>query len=154
MGGGAVPPRRLSGRSPPGRGGFGVVTAVAEVAGYYLTAAVRDFGVSAWWVAVWAVAGLVAGVVFGLAGHSWRTATGRERGLGAALLVAVWACEAVVTYGVVLGYLDDAAVLGAVAVLLFVLLGRRGRQHVAVLVWRVPAPVVGVAGMLTLHALL
>lgn len=134
--------------------GFGIVTAVAEVAGYHLTAAVRDFGISPYWVAVWAVAGLAAGVVFGLAGHSWRTATGHERGLGAALLVAVWACEAVVTYGVVLGYLDDAAVFGAVAVLLFVLLGRRERQHAAVLAWLAPALVVGVAGMLTLHALL
>lgn len=134
--------------------GLGVVTAIAEVAGYYLIAAVRGFGISPWWVAVWAVAGLAAGVVFGLAGHSWRTATGRERGLGAALLVAVWACEAVVTYGVVLGYLDNAVVFGAVAVLLLLLLGRRGRQHAAVLVWLVPALVVGVAGMLALHAML
>jgi hypothetical protein len=45
-----------------------------------------------------------------------------------------------------------AAVLGAVAVLLFASLGRRGHQHAAVLAWLVPAVLLGVAGMLALHA--
>jgi hypothetical protein len=66
--------------------------------------------------------------------------------------VEVWACEAVVTHGVVLGYLDDAAVFGAVAVLLFVLLGRRGAPARRRRVWLLPALAAGVACMLALHA--
>jgi hypothetical protein len=54
----------------------------------------------------------------------------------------------------VLGYADDAVVFGAVAVLLFALLGRRGRHHAAVLAWLAPAVLLGVAGMLALHTLL
>jgi Family of unknown function (DUF6518) len=142
------------GRSRGSAAVLGVAACVASVAGYHLLSALRGFGVNPPVVAIWAVAGVLAGVVFGLAGHSWRTAAGRERGLGAALLVAVWVCEAVVTYGVVLGYADDAVVFGTVAVLLFALLGRRGRQHAAVLAWLAPAVLLGVAGMLALHTLL
>ncbi len=131
----------------------GVVAAVAQVAGYYGTAALRGYAWSASYVSLWAAAAVLAGVVFGLAGHSWRSATGRERGLGAALLVAVWACEAVVTFGIVLGYVDDAVVFGVVAVLLFALLGRRGHQYAAVGAWSVPALALGVGGLLGLHAL-
>lgn len=133
---------------------LGVTACLASVFGYYLISALRGFGVNPTMVVIWSVAALVAGLVFGLAGHSWTTETGRERGLGAALLVAVWACESVVTYGVVLGYADDAVVFGAVAVLLLVLLGRRGRQHTAVLAWLVPAVLVGILGMFAVHALL
>ncbi len=126
---------------------LGVLTCVAEVAGYYVTAALRGFGVGWAPVLLWVAAGLVAGIVFGLAGHSWRTTVGRERGLGAALLVAVWACEAVVTY------VGHAVVFGAVAVLLLVLLGRSRGQLTAVLRWLVPAVGLGVAGLLGLQAL-
>ncbi len=142
-----------TGRGRRSAAALGVLGCVAEVAGYYLTAALRGFGVGWGPVLLWVVAGLVAGVAFGLAGHSWRTAVGRERGLGAALLVAVWACEAVVTYGVALGYAGSAVVFGAVAVLLLVLLGRFRRQLTAVLRWLVPAVGLGVAGLLGLHAL-
>jgi hypothetical protein len=133
---------------------LGVAAAVAQVAGYYLTAGLRGFGVDLLNVSVWAVAALIAGVVFGIAGHSWARGTGRERGLGAALVVAVWACEAVVSYGIVLGYVDDAVAFSVIAIVLFVLLGRRGGRHAAVLGWLVPALVSGVAGMLFLHAVL
>lgn len=141
-------------RSRRAAAGLGVLTGVAEVAGYYLTAALRGFAVSPTFVAVWAVAGILAGIVFGIAGHSWRTGSGRERGAGAALLVAAWACEALVTFGVVLGYLDDAVVFGVVAVLLFLVLGRHRRQHAAVAAWLVPGLVLGVLGTLAVHAVL
>ncbi len=142
---------RASGRGPAAA--VGVVAALAQVVGYYGTAALRDYEGSAFFVALWAAAAVLAGVVFGMAGHSWRSATGRERGLGAALLVAVWACEAVVTFGVVLGYVDDAVVSGVVAVLLFALLARRGHQYAATGAWLVPALALGVGGLTVLHAL-
>ncbi len=112
-----------------------------------------DHAGSALYVSSWAAAAVLAGIVFGVAGHSWRSAAGGERGVGAALLVAVWACEAVVTYGVVLGYVDDAVVFGVVAVLLFVLLGRRGHQYAAAGAWLVPALALGVGGLTALRAL-
>lgn len=132
---------------------LGTAACLASVAGYYLVSALRGFGVNPTTVLIWSLAALIAGSVFGLAGHHWATARARTRGLGAALLVAVWASEAVVTYGVVLGYVDDAVVFGAIAVLLFMLLGRRDRQHAAILAWLVPAVMLGAAGTLTLHAI-
>jgi Family of unknown function (DUF6518) len=134
-------------------GTLGILTCVAEVLGYYAAAAVRGFGVNPPTVAVWVAAGIAGGLVFGLAGHSWRTGTGRERGLGVALLVAVWLCEALVTFAIVLGYDDNAVVFAVAAVLLWLLLGMRGRQHLPALAWLVPAAGLGIAGMLALHAL-
>ena len=140
-----------------GRRSAGVVgglTCVAEVVGYYAVAAARGFGVNPPTVAVWLVAGVLGGLVFGLAGHSWRTAIGRERGLGMALLVAVWLSEALVSYAIVLGYVDDAVVFGVMAAVLWVLLGLLGRQHVPAHRWLVPAAALGIAGMLAVHAAL
>jgi hypothetical protein len=133
---------------------LGLLACLAEVAGYYVAAALRGFAISPLFAGVWVAAAIVAGPVFGLGGHSWRTAAGRESGLGAALLVAVWACEATVTYAVVLGYFADAAVFGAIAVGLFAVLGLRGNQHLAVLAWLLPALLLGASGMLVLHTLL
>jgi len=142
-----------------GRGRFsapvlGLITCVGEVAGYYLTAAARGFGVNPSMVALWVVAGVVGGLVFGLAGRSWRAASGRERGLGAALLIAAWWCEAIVTYGIHLGYFDDAVVFAVVGAALGFGLGRHARQHVAIAAWLVPALALGVGGELALWQVL
>jgi hypothetical protein len=104
-----------AGRGRPSALGLGLLTCLSEVAGYYVTAAARGFGINSFTAGLWVVAALAGGPVFGLAGRSWRCATGRERGLGAALLVAVWLCEAIITCAVVLGYLDDAVVFAVVA---------------------------------------
>lgn len=124
----------------------GLLACAAEVAGYYLVADLRGFGVGAASVAVWAVSGVVGGPVFGWAGRLWRTAEGRWRGLGPALFAACWLAEAVVTYAVVLRYWGDAAVFAGVAAVLVVLLGRVGGQTRAVLRWLPAAALVGAAG--------
>jgi hypothetical protein len=133
---------------------LGLIACVGEVAGYYVTAAARGFGINPSMVGLWVVAGVVGGLVFGLAGRSWRSATGRERGLGAALLIAVWWCEAIVTYGVELGYLDDAVVFAVVGAGLGIGLGRHDRQHAAIAAWLAPALVLGVGGELALWQVL
>lgn len=132
----------------------GLLACAAEVAGYYLVADLRGFAVGASSVAVWVVSGVVGGPVFGWAGRMWRTAEGRWRGLGPALLAACWLAEAVVTYAVALGYGGDAAVFAVVAAVLVVLLGRVGGQTRAVLRWLPAAAVVGAAGFATVHLLL
>ena len=132
----------------------GLIACAGEVAGYYLVADLRGFGVGASSVAVWAVSGVVGGPVFGWAGRLWRTAAGRRRGLGPALLVGCWLAEAVVTYAVALRYRGDAAVFAAVAALLVVLLGRAGGQTRALLRWLPAAAVVGAAGFAAVHLLL
>lgn len=129
----------------------GLVACAGEVAGYYLVADLRGFAVGASSVAVWAVSGVVGGPVFGWAGRLWRTAVGRWRGLGPALLVGCWLAEAVVTYAVVLRYGDDAAVFAVVAALLVVLLGRPGGQTGALLRWLPAAAAVGAAGFAAVH---
>jgi len=129
----------------------GLVACVGQVAGYYLVADLRGFGVGAASVAVWAVSGVVGGPVFGWAGRLWRTATGTWRGLGPALLAGCWLAEAVVTYAVVLRYGDDAAVFAVVAAVLVLLLGRAGGQTRALLRWLPAAAVVGAAGFAAVH---
>ena len=132
----------------------GVLACTAQVAGYYLVSAARGFGVAPAPVAVWLVAGVVGGAVLGLAGRSWRTGEGRERGLGLAVLVAAWLAEAVVLFGVVLGHPGQAAVAGGVGVLLLLVLGSHRRQHLAAARWLLPAVAAGALGFGVLLALL
>lgn len=140
-------------RTWPRTAAAGLLTCVAEVAGYYATASLRGFGVGTTTL-VWLAVALLAGPLFGIAGRLWWTARGRLRGLGAALLVAAWGCEAAVTYGWVLHRTGDAVVFAATAVLLLGVLGLRGRQHAAVLTWLLLALPLGVGGELALHAVL
>jgi Family of unknown function (DUF6518) len=133
---------------------LGLLACVAQVPGYYLASDLRGFGVSTAMVGVWVVAGVLGGPLLGWAGRSWRTATGRLRGAGPALVVGAWASEAVVTHGFVLGYGDHAAVFGAVSVLLAVVLGVAGRQLRALLAWLPVACLLGAAGFAVLHAVL
>lgn len=149
---------------------LGVLACALQVVGYYATAAARGFGVNPGTVGFWLVCALVGGAVAGAAGWSWwrsgepaaatgSTATvagavhGRERGLGAALLVAAWLAEALVSYGYVLGYVDDAVTFAVVGLLAAVLLTRRGPQARAVLRWLAPALAAGCVGFAALHAL-
>uniref|UniRef100_UPI001E30791F DUF6518 family protein n=1 Tax=Cellulomonas hominis TaxID=156981 RepID=UPI001E30791F len=132
----------------------GLVACAAEVAGYYLVADLRGFAVGASSVAVWVVAGVVGGPVFGWAGRLWRTGTGRWRGLDPALLVGCWLAEAVVTYAVALRYWGDAAVFTAVAALLVPALGRVGAQTRDLLRWLPAAAAVGAAGFAAVHLVL
>ncbi len=130
----------------------GVLACVGEVAGYYATAELRGFPAGAGAVILWAGAGLVGGPLLGWAGRQWRVGTGPLRGLGAGLLVGCWLAEALVTYLLVLRYVDDAAVFAGVAAVLVVVLGRTGRQTRAVLAWSAAATLAGAAGFVTLHS--
>lgn len=132
----------------------GLLACAGEVAGYYLTADLRGFGVGAAAVATWVVSGVVGGPVFGWAGRLWRTAEGRWRGLGPALLAGCWLAEAAVTYAGVLGYWDDAAVFAAAAALLVLVLGRAGAQTRDLVRWLPATVAVGAAGFATVHLVL
>ncbi len=123
---------------------IGMAATLLEVVGYYVTAELRGFAGNPQLVAMWTVCAIVGGPVFGAAGHAWRR--GRPRGVGAAALVAVWACEAALTYQVVLGYTSTAALFGVIALVLAVGLGWHRAQHKSLAVWLAPALVLGVAG--------
>jgi hypothetical protein len=129
----------------------GLLVCAGEVAGYYVAAELRGFGVGTAAVAMWVVAGVVGGPLFGWAGRQWRTGEGRWRGVGAALLVGCWLAEALVTYGLVLRYGDDAVVFAGIGVLLAVVLSRQGRQGRALLRWTPAALAAGVVGFLVLQ---
>ncbi len=132
----------------------GLLACVGEVAGYYLVAHLRGFGVSSAFLLTWAVAAVIGGPLFGWAGRAWRSASGRLRGVGPALLVGCWVSEAVVTYLVVLHYGGDAAVFGGVAVVLATVLGVVGRQLRSLLTWLPVAALLGAAGFAALHAVI
>ena len=118
--------------SSPARG---VATAVAAllalVAGYYVTADLRGFGVSSTSVGSWVATAALVGLPLG-AGAVWsRTAPGRRRVLGALVLPALLVAEA--AYGVlVVGSTTSPAYWlgeGVVGVALAWLLLARGPRH-------------------------
>ena len=126
----------------------GVAATMMQVVAYYVTADLRGFGVSMTYVVLWTVCAVVGGPIFGAAGHAWRRAA--PAGVGAALLVAAYASEAVVLYHFQLGYSATAWLFLSIAVLLAVGLGRHRHQYPALARWVVPAFVAGAAG----HAVL
>jgi hypothetical protein len=116
----------------------GLMTCVFELAGYYVASAVRGYYASDGGHAIllfWTGCALVGGPVFGVAGRLWWQASGRFRGLGAAVLGAAFLAEAVVSYGYRLHYTSSAILFAAIGVALLGLLGLRGRQYVPMAGW-------------------
>ncbi len=122
----------------------GVAATTLQVVAYYVTSDVRGFGVSMSYVMLWSACAVVGGPVFGAAGHVWRRAA--PAGLGAALLVAAYASEAVVLYHFQLGYTSAAWLFGVIALLLALGLGRHRSQYPALARWVLPTFIAGVAG--------
>jgi hypothetical protein len=140
----------------------GVVVCFGEVAGYYLTSALRDFGVNPAMVVMWAAAGVLGGPVLGAAGWSWRRARSlRAATLGAALLGGVFLAEGVVTYGVYLRYTGDAVVFCVLGAVLAAVLGAtasaaraadaRARGVRTTAAWLLLVLPLGAAGEVLLH---
>jgi Family of unknown function (DUF6518) len=69
-----------------------------QLAGYTATAQLRSFPSGDSIVLFWSACAIVAGPVFGLAGHLWRTGPDALRGLGAATLAAAFIAEGAWTY--------------------------------------------------------
>ena len=130
----------------------GLAATALQVVAYYVTADLRGFGVATGYVVMWSLCAFVGGPVFGAAGHTWWRAS--PAGVGAALLVAAYASEAVVVYAVRLGYDSSAWLFGAIALLLAVALGWHRRQYRALARWLLPAFVAVVAGHATLGLVL
>jgi hypothetical protein len=126
----------------------GAVATGMQVVGYYVTADLRGFGVSAAYVALWSACAVVGGPLFGAAGQMWRR--GAVPGLGVAAIVAAYAGEAVVAYQLRLGYTSTAVLFLVVAAVLAVALGSHRRQHGGLLRWLPPALALGAAGHLLL----
>lgn len=122
----------------------GVAATVLQVVAYYVTADLRGFGVSTTYVVLWSLCAVVGGPTFGAAGHAWWRAA--PAGVGAALLVAAYASEALVVYHFRLGYSATAWLFGAIALLLAVGLGGHRSQYIALARWLLPAFIAGVAG--------
>ena len=122
----------------------GVAATMLQVVAYYVTADLRGFGVSMTYVILWSVCAVVGGPTFGAAAHVWWRVA--PAGLGAALLVAAYASEAVVAYHFRLGYSATAWLFGAIALLLAVGLGWHRRQYAALARWLVPSFVAGAVG--------
>ncbi len=130
----------------------GIAATLLQVVAYYVTADLRGFGVSMTYVVVWSLCAVMGGPIFGAAGHTWRRAS--PAGVGAALLVAAYASEALVAYQFRLGYTATAWLFGAIAFLLAVGLGRHRSQYSALARWVVPTIIAGVAGHVALGLVL
>lgn len=130
----------------------GVAATVLQVVAYYVTADLRGFGVSMTYVVLWSLCAVVGGPIFGAAGHAWWRAA--PAGVGAALLVAAYASEAVVAYQFRLGYSSTAWLFGAIALLLALGLGRHRSQYPAFARWLLPAFIAGVLGHVALGLVL
>lgn len=116
----------------------GVMTCVFELAGYYVTSAVRGYYASDGGHTIllfWTGCAVVGGPAFGAAGRLWWQASGRLRGLGAAVLGAAFLAEAAVSYGWRLHYTSSVVLFATIGVALLALLGLRERQYAHIGRW-------------------
>lgn len=123
---------------------IGMAATFVQVVGYYVTAEVRGFDANLDYVLLWSACAVLGGPLFGAAGHLWRRAA--PAGVGASLLAATYAAEAVVSYGWRLGYTSSAVLFGAIALGLALGLGWHRGQLLATARWAGPALVAGFAG--------
>ena len=129
----------------------GAVATLLQVVGYYVTAELRGYDAGLTYVVVWTVCAVVGGPVFGAAGYAWRAAS--PVGLGAALLVAAYASEAVVAYQLRLGYTSTTVFFLVIALVLAIVLPLHRRQHLGFAKWLAPALAAGALGHLLLGVL-
>lgn len=124
----------------------GVVTLLAALVGYFVTAAVANAPISVSTVSIWVGTAVVGGPVFGLAGR-WRgSATGSRPVVGVALLGAVYVAEGAWTLLVVPHMALAGWVSIVVGVALTIVLVPDRREIPRALVLLVPFALVGVAG--------
>ncbi|MEH3078161.1 MAG: DUF6518 family protein [Quadrisphaera sp.] len=146
----------------------GLLVCLGEVAGYYVTSALRGFGVNPAWVLLWSATAVVGGPGLAVAGWWWRRAASlRLAALGAALLGGVFLTEGAVSYAYYLGYVGDAVVFCVLGTLLVAVLGAtaaaargsrawspRARGVGAAAAWLLLVLPLGAAGEVVLHSLL
>jgi hypothetical protein len=113
----------------------GLTTGLAELIGYYATAAARGYTPGGAIVVFWALCALVGGPVFGWAGWEWWNGGGRNQALGASVLPAAFFAEAVVVYAVRLNYWSSAVLFALIGAAAVVLLGLAHRQYARLLKW-------------------
>lgn len=114
-------------------GGFVVCT--AELLAYNATAQLRHIAVSSGLTLFWAVCGLIGGPLFGVGGQLWRTARGRTRGLGPALLSSAFLGEAAIAYAAYLHYYESAALFAVIGIALLATFGRYRGQAARAGLW-------------------
>ena len=129
----------------------GLSTCALQLVGYYVTAHLRGYSVGGSIVIFWVACAVAGGPVFGLAGHLWRRAEPRLRGLGMAVLAGVFLAEGLYSYLHELRYYATAALWVAIGAGL-ALLSSRGR--VLELRWLALTVPLGVGGEIALTAIL
>jgi Family of unknown function (DUF6518) len=103
-------------RSRTGALAAGVTVCLAELAGYYLTAGARGFGVGdSSTLALWVFCAVVGGPLLALAGHEWRANTSMFRRFAPLALSACFLVEGA-RYSAVLHQTDTATLWFAIAV--------------------------------------
>ena len=110
-----------------------VVTEVLLVASYYAAQSLQLLPVAGVTVAGWLLAGVAAGVVFGVAGQWWRSRDRRRATVGAALVSGVLVAEGLYRAVEFPWQGSSGVVMTVVGVVLGLLLGRSWAQRAAVL---------------------
>lgn len=129
----------------------GIVTLATSLIGYYALVQLRfGYGGSTSAYLLWGAAALAGGVVFGLAGWTWRhDPRHRRRALAIGLLAAVFLAEAIYV-GAILGRPEAAIAFGVVGLALPAIIGRSREDRLGGYVAIVPALALGALGYVAL----
>jgi hypothetical protein len=135
---------------PPAAALAGAATGLAELAGYYLTAAARGYPAGPAILLFWAACAVLGGPLFGAAGWAWWRGPAALSALGTAALPAAFLAEAAVAYAWRLHYWSSAVLFAVLGVAVFVLASLHRRQYAAAARWLLAAFPAGVAAELLL----
>jgi hypothetical protein len=124
----------------------GVGVELLLVSGYYAAQGAQGYPVVAATLVGWLGAGVIAGVLFGLAGSWWRASTPRLDTVGIALLSGVLVSEGLVRAVRFPWQGSSGVVMAAAGVLVAVVLGRSWRQRLVVVALLLLVVPLGLAG--------
>ncbi|MGY2066574.1 DUF6518 family protein [Blastococcus sp. SYSU DS0619] len=111
----------------------GVVTELLLVTSYYVTQSAQDVPHATSTAVGWLAAGVVAGMVFGIAGAWWRAGEGWRGSVAVALLAGVLVSEGLMRAVRFPWQGSSGVIMAAVGVVVALLLGRSWRQRLAAL---------------------
>jgi hypothetical protein len=129
--------------TPRGAAAAGATTCALQLVGYYINAHLHGLATGNAILIFWGLCAVVGGPVFGAAGHMWRNAPERLRGLGPAILAGAFVAEGLWSYLHVLHYYSTATLWISIGAGIAVLSTRGRLRDLRWLLLAVPAGLLG-----------
>jgi hypothetical protein len=138
--------------TPRGAAWAGATTCALQLVGYYANAHLHGLATGNAILGFWGLCAVIGGPVFGAAGHVWRSAPVRLRGLGAAVLAGAFLAEGLWSYLHELHYYSTAALWISIGAAIAILSSRSRFRELRWLLLTLPLGLLGEIVLSTVYS--